>query len=225
MKRYSEYIFGLVLLVELLGQLLRWESVRYTKPLLMPTLMIFFVFNYPRGTYSSIFTLTLAALLFSFLGDVSLMFQANELYFIVGLLCFLTAHVGYILVFGRSTTAGFSLHQLRFKLAVPLLLYAGVLFYFVVPASGSLAAPVVIYGLVILTMIFFAWNRYGLTNQASFTWGMLGAILFVVSDSFLAWNKFYHPLPLSGFIIMGTYALGQYFIIKSIIAHNLNGIR
>ena len=43
---------------------------------------------------------------------------------------------------------------------------------------------------------------------------MTGALLFVISDSSLAINKFYIPFEYAGIIIMLTYALAQLFIIE-----------
>ncbi|MBK8504377.1 MAG: hypothetical protein IPL46_20530 [Saprospiraceae bacterium] len=38
-----------------------------------------------------------------------------------------------------------------------------------------------------------------------------------MSDSILALNKFYSPVPASGFLIMSTYSFAQYFITKGIV--------
>jgi uncharacterized membrane protein YhhN len=42
-----------------------------------------------------------------------------------------------------------------------------------------------------------------------------GAISFVLSDSILAFNKFYQPVPLSGFLIMATYLYAQWALVRS----------
>jgi uncharacterized membrane protein HdeD (DUF308 family) len=44
---------------------------------------------------------------------------------------------------------------------------------------------------------------------------LIGAVLFVSSDSLVAFNKFYNPLVLSSFIIM-TYLIAQYLIVSGI---------
>ena len=41
-----------------------------------------------------------------------------------------------------------------------------------------------------------------------------GALLFVISDSVLAINKFYQPFEVAGVIIMLTYGLAQLFIVE-----------
>jgi uncharacterized membrane protein YhhN len=44
-----------------------------------------------------------------------------------------------------------------------------------------------------------------------------GAVLFVLSDSLLAINKFYQPLAFAGTLIMLTYCAAQYFIVMGFI--------
>jgi uncharacterized membrane protein YhhN len=43
---------------------------------------------------------------------------------------------------------------------------------------------------------------------------MTGALLFVVSDSTLAINKFYQSFEIAGVVIMLTYGLAQLFIVE-----------
>ena len=50
----------------------------------------------------------------------------------------------------------------------------------------------------------------------------LGALLFVISDSLLAWNQFVAPLPHASTLIMATYHLGQAGIILGAAALCLN---
>ncbi|MGH2565082.1 MAG: lysoplasmalogenase family protein [Ginsengibacter sp.] len=44
---------------------------------------------------------------------------------------------------------------------------------------------------------------------------------FVFSDSILALNKFYQPVPLSGLLIMATYLYAQWALVRSCIATGL----
>jgi uncharacterized membrane protein YhhN len=46
---------------------------------------------------------------------------------------------------------------------------------------------------------------------------MLGAVLFVVSDSLLAINKFYSSFELAGVLIMLTYGMAQLLIVTGAI--------
>jgi uncharacterized membrane protein YhhN len=50
----------------------------------------------------------------------------------------------------------------------------------------------------------------------------IGAIVFVLSDSILAVNKFYNPIQKSSFIIMLTYLVAQYLIVNGILKLHSN---
>jgi uncharacterized membrane protein YhhN len=74
--------------------------------------------------------------------------------------------------------------------------------------------PVRIYGIVISFMFMLAMHMMFMKNKIAGRWMMTGALLFVISDSVLAINKFYQPLETAGIIIMLSYALAQLFIIE-----------
>ena len=46
-----------------------------------------------------------------------------------------------------------------------------------------------------------------------------GALLFVLSDSILAINKFYMPFDLAGTFIMLTYGFAQYLIVQGAVKY------
>ena len=77
--------------------------------------------------------------------------------------------------------------------------------------------PVSIYTIVILTMVTGAINRLQKVNSVSYWLVLTGAILFLISDSALAINKFGHPFAKSSVVIMSTYLLAQYLIITGYI--------
>ncbi len=68
--------------------------------------------------------------------------------------------------------------------------------------------------MAILTMVLSA-----LTLWNSHSYGKIvfhGALLFMVSDSLIAINKFQFAVPFAGFLIMSTYILAQWFIVDGI---------
>lgn len=158
------------------------------------------------------------ALIFSWFGDVLLMFEPKgPLFFILGLSAFLIAHLFYILFF----------HQVRLQQSIsgkPLLLILVAVFYFVLmmilePYLASMKLPVMIYGVVISFMLLLALHMLYMNNKKAGKLLATGALLFVASDSILAINKFYISFPLAGIAIMLTYGLAQFFIIKGGIAY------
>lgn len=87
------------------------------------------------------------------------------------------------------------------------------------PGLGEMKIPVMVYASVIVVMTITALLRYGYTSIQSFSLVFGGAIMFMISDSLLAVNKFLNPFAYAGFWIMATYCLAQFLIVKGIINH------
>ena len=184
-----------------------------TKPAILVSLIAYFLTS-SNHLNKTLKLLTLFALLFSLLGDVLLMFvHKSEGYFMFGLIAFLLAHIMYIIVFLKHKNP----NKNPYVFTLIALLYAAILFYIMFDGLGDMLYPVTVYMLVILTMAVTAFLRQGKVLPLSYTLVFLGALLFMLSDSILALNKFYKPLPLSNISIMLTYALAQYFIVLGLL--------
>lgn len=148
--------------------------------------------------------LFLYALFFSWLGDVTLMFQnALTWMFIIGLLAFLIAHLFYIKTFFRLE----NLQGMASKFTLGIFaLYAFGLMSFLWNGLGGLKLPVSIYSLV-LTIMAWAAVSAGLKQKNHFL--IWGGLLFVVSDSLLAYNKFIDPITHGSVLILSTYLFAQ----------------
>lgn len=201
-----------------------WQHV--TKPLLMPALA-WVVWQHRILLNRQILTGLLVALLLSWLGDSMLMYQDRKpTYFMLGLVSFLLAHLSYIYLFLRlKAHKRIYSNRTVWKLILGLLLVAfGVtMFLLLRPGLGTLTIPVAIYSTAITTMSITALLRYGYTNSLSFRQILIGAMLFVLSDSILATNKFYEAIPQSGLLIMLTYLGAQCLIVCGSINHHSNG--
>jgi uncharacterized membrane protein YhhN len=221
MKKTSLIFFVLVSLGELVSSLIELPILHtICKPLLVIALMAYYVVV-TRGLNQSLSKVVMLALLFSWGGDVLLM--ANERFFIPGLVSFLVAHVFYILAFRQFRTEDdtHALHGLqKARFAFPIILYGSGLVVILYPHLGDLYAPVLIYALVLTLMVLHALFRYQRTTSASFALVFGGAILFMISDSLLAVNKFIEPLPWAGFWIMSTYISAQFLIISGLLGHD-----
>ncbi|HKZ66601.1 MAG TPA: lysoplasmalogenase [Chitinophagaceae bacterium] len=82
---------------------------------------------------------------------------------------------------------------------------------------GDMKFPVRIYGIVISFMVMLAMHMSFIGNKKAGWLMLLGALLFVISDSVLAVNKFYQAFKMGGIVIMFTYGLAQLFIIQGAI--------
>jgi uncharacterized membrane protein YhhN len=185
-----------------------------TKPLIMISLIGYYVTS--AHSRSGI---VIAAMALSLVGDVLLM---NPDYFISGLVAFLLSHVLYIFAYRQhqwEESANVLTGVHRTRLAFPILLAGTGLVVILYPSLGDLKIPVIVYATVISLMAMTALFRYGKTNQKSFWLVFAGAILFMMSDSILAINKFLTPIENGGLWIMLTYISAQYCIVSGLLEH------
>jgi uncharacterized membrane protein YhhN len=206
------YLFIIDLIAELVAIASNFQDIRFfTKPLLLLLLLLYVTtqsFSLVKGKW-----LLLAALFFSWMGDLFLLFDSSQPnFFIFGLLSFLTAHLFYIIIFLQLKK---SLHPNRKWspiIILLLLLYTVSLFALLYPTLGDLKIPVIIYAGVLTSMLLVAAHSFNWQTNTG-KWVIAGALLFVASDSLLAINKFYQPFNAAGLAIMATYGLAQLFIV------------
>jgi uncharacterized membrane protein YhhN len=147
----------------------------------------------------------MVGLLLCALGDILL--EMSEATFLVGLVAFLLGHVAYIAAFLQDTR---KLHPFYGAAAYAYGFMAAV-FLMTTGDLGAMIGPVYVYILIITTMLWRAACRLDVPSLPRFSiWaGLVGALLFVVSDSILAFRLFGTPLQLGGIAVMTTYWLGQ----------------
>jgi uncharacterized membrane protein YhhN len=144
----------------------------------------------------------LAGIACSLLGDVFLMLPGDL--FVPGLVAFLCGHLCFIAAFLGDSRFG----------ARPLLLlaclgYGAVNLYLLWDAIGApLRVPVIVYVLVLACMGGQALVRARLAA--------LGALMFLLSDSLLAWNRFHGAIPWSSLWVLSAYYLALWWIARSV---------
>jgi uncharacterized membrane protein YhhN len=165
--------------------------------------LFFFYFKKVKQNIGTLDKIMLVSLIFSCLGDTFLMFQGkNPQFFLLGLGSFLVAHLAYCLVFNKEG-------KMNFIKSIPFLIYSTSLFFYLKPnISKDFSLPIIIYNLAISWMGIKAVERQ--TNPKSYRFVLIGAILFIISDSLIAINKFDFAIPLSGLWVMSTYIIAQY---------------
>jgi uncharacterized membrane protein YhhN len=185
-----------------------------SKPLIVFSLLGYYWFGAQHRS-----PMVIAALFFGWLGDIFLLW--ND-FFIFGLVAFLIGHLLYILVYrqyryAQPTKAFLATQKVRY--VFPILLLGTGLVAILYPKLGDLKIPVLVYAVVLTLMSVVAFFRYGYTTDKSFLLVMAGALLFMVSDSLLAVNKFLSTFPFSGIAVMITYCAAQYLIVEGLIKH------
>ena len=147
----------------------------------------------------------LIGLAFCALGDALIIFS-----FLPGLIAFLFGHLFYIYSFIKKWHFNWN----RLYVLIPFILfgiYIGFRLISSLKNNGEEAfiIPVILYLIIISLMGFTAFQT---RNKYLY----FGSILFILSDTLLAWNKFIGELPFSGGMIMLTYYSAQFLIAQSL---------
>ena len=195
----------------------------FSKPLILLGLILYF-YRITKPIASTLLTKSiLGALIFSWIGDILLMW--NHL-FVYGLGAFLMAHVCYIIGFKIAQQSPVRIERVDFVKAfffnLPIYLTAAFTFYLINPNLGNMKIPVIIYIIVIVSMVVTARERFKKCNPASFWQVLIGAILFFISDGAIAISRFFMEFPESGILVMGTYATAQLLIVMGIRSYLIN---
>lgn len=138
-------------------------------------------------------------LVFCMLGDIALMGSGDRA-FMAGLGSFLIGHLMFVAAF---------LSGLR-KIAPGAHALVGAVFglaglVILMPRAGKLRLPVLAYIMVLLAMWLAADARFTQFVDGPSRLALLGASVFIASDSLLAWDRFVGRLPLAQPLILGTY--------------------
>ena len=207
MKNIFLKVFWLDAVVELLSPILlasHPEVRQVTKPLLMILLMghIAQVNPKPALFFTAIFAL---------LGDVFLMLPGDSpLYFQLGLGSFLVMQLSYIRLFSKQTSEEAWVPVYARKPLAGVLIYVFSFLAFLNPhLAGGMKIPVTLYAFALGSMLYFAIR---LRNKAV----VMGAFFFVVSDSVLAFGKFYYSFPGISSVVMSTYIVAQLLLISAL---------
>jgi len=165
-------------------------------------------------------------LAFSLAGDVFLMLPRER--FIPGLIAFLLAHVAYIIGFNQ-TAPTWNLPGLIMTALVAFTIirvYRRIAAGLVASGNSALRLPVLIYSLVISLMLVSA-----LLTLTGISWQALpailvsaGALLFFISDTLLAFNKFVQRLKYGPLAVIITYHIGQTLLTVGAVLHYLPGV-
>ena len=141
-------------------------------------------------------------LAFSTAGDILLDVDAR--FFVFGLGAFLMAHLTYICLFVRNRVGAIRLDPPLLAAVLLVVAFSATLSAWIVPSVGDLAVPVILYIAAITAMVCTA-----MVGRFQQRWVAVGALLFLISDSLLAINKFKTPVPLRDYLVWITYYLGQ----------------
>ena len=203
--------FALVSLVHLAGESVDSKPVRYlSKPLLMPALALYYLLSADSPSW-----IMAAALAGGWLGDIFLMIPDRDdkkRFFKLGLVAFLLGHLFYVWACLEWGSLG--------QMAVPGMLsilfflgYGTVVFIKLRPYMGALFVPITAYIVVIVMMGVSTAFCTGTQSIETGIAVVAGALIFMVSDTLNAWNRFAREVPHERILTMGTYLGGQFLLV------------
>lgn len=145
-------------------------------------------------------------LFFCMIGDATLH------WFIVGLTFFLLGHICYIIAFLKIKVTAPSKWAILFLLLYGIVIAAWIIGNVLRSGDVILSIAVIFYIAIILTMVWAALQ----TKKSTV---LMGAILFLLSDSILALNMFVTDIQYSTLLIMATYYSAQFMFTISVPKH------
>ncbi len=209
-------IYILLSILHLIAVLFDQSAIQfYTKPLLLTALAWYFFRE--TGLKTRLALMVFIGFIFSVFGDTFLMFvPRGEQFFLFGLGSFLLAHLCYIIGFMSVPSEKKGLILSKPLYALPFVGYLAAMLYVLIDSIPvAMRYPVVFYSAVIMMMALAATNLQPKVRINSFILLLIGALLFMLSDSMIAFNKF-TPTMVQGlpihFLIMSTYLIGQFLI-------------
>ena len=221
--RAAGLLYVLALAGTCLAQWAGWRGLEYAcKPLLLAVLSAWFYLNSRRhGDRSTV--LVRGALFFPWRGDEGLRFVHRDgFFFLVGLGCFLLAQLCYGFAFAQNIgeTGGLEGLPTAALFALGIGAYAFFFGWDLMPAvDEGMQLPVTAYMVAITSMGMLAAFRWQRTWPRSLWLVFIGALLFMASDSVLAWDRFRTPLSWASLGVMLPYAAGQLLIAAGALAH------
>ncbi|MER2191735.1 MAG: lysoplasmalogenase [Solibacillus sp.] len=175
------------------------DSFKMPFKLIPMLLLIVLALQSPSTRYK---WLIVTGLAFCMIGDYTLQ------WFILGLSSFLIGHVFYIIAFRSSVSPAPKLAKIlliMYGLSMAIWL-AGTLL-----TRGEIIVAIAVCAYIIIISMM-GWTAFH-TNEP---FAIIGALLFITSDSILAINRFIIPVPFEHEMIMLTYYTAQLFLMLSI---------
>ncbi len=188
----------------------RRKRVHYIAKPLTTLLIIAVALLMPDAVSPLYRLLVLLGLAASLAGDVLLMLP--ERYFVAGLSAFALAHISYIFAFMWARAGA----PVTWYLPILLALYGAIVLAALWRHLGNIRLPVVVYIIVIELMAWQALEVWLAARSLGSGLAALGALLFVASDTVLAFEKFRGGVPYANALILGAYYAAQFLIALSV---------
>ena len=188
------------------------KGILCTKPLLSALFIVMaMVQPHPFARY---YSLVLCGLIFCFIGDICLAFFFHRLVFTLGLAAFLIGHLFYTIAF--FATAGITLGAWISLAAIIIL--SSVVYLKLAPYLDTMKGPVIAY-IVIISLMVIGAGSLALNPEFTLSSRLLvlsGAILFYISDLFVARHRFVKKEIINRYAGLPMYNTAQFMLAFSV---------
>ena len=196
-------VFGIALIANLIAEARDSDVGKYyTKPLLIPLIMVFYlIMSHETNAF------ILIALSFALLGDLFLLFQQNNTAFRFGVASFFVSHLCWISFI--VTSLDFSLMNANHFLwpllvaVIPSMISMAILWKYLI----NIRLLGILYVLVTSILLYFCLLRFGYVSNLKAWHAIAGCVFFLASDFMIVWNRFKKEFKYAGVYIMLTYVI------------------
>lgn len=215
---FSLYYFSIGILFIILEDFHLFYPAFAVKILIIPALMLYYHVQV-KNRYNPGHYLILSGLFFSWAGDILLHLAGRniqlpinrELFFLIGLGCFMLTCLFYIAAFNIKRGRNPILNR-RAYMPILVFAYGAGLIWLIYNNLGEEKIYVMVFLFVTLVMFLAALNRHGKVNGVSYMLVAFGAFFFTASVSMLGIKIYYEKFDFARIFIMSSYVLAQYLI-------------
>lgn len=151
------------------------------------------------------------ALIFGLLGDLFLL-SFNKKMFLIGGICFLIEHILNLHIVFLINNTSFPLYLLMIYFPLIILIFIGGILIF----KKSIKPYFLIFGSIYVSTLLLNFISGIILTSITHNYLLLlyvfGYLIFMISDSFVAYKRFIKPFNKVQFLIMSTYYVAQYLL-------------
>ena len=196
---------------------------RITKVFLMPSLIVVFVTgSYANGaSFTGGILFTICALVFGWIGDILLIKKNKRIIFKLGIVSFLLGHLCYIVAFlfllGFFSVSGGVINIYSLLLYTPVLIIGGIFVFGLIKPFKEMKPIIIVYMVIIMSMSLWGFEVFFFNPGIPGALIFFGCLLFLISDTLLAYYAFRKIKLFPSVMIMVSYIIAQTEIVLGIL--------
>jgi len=198
----------------ILVALKKFRIRRILNPLIIPMLILYYIFSVP---FKDFHWLVILGLICCLIGNYFFMSYQDEEMFLNGIIVLLIGNFFYIISFTQTFVNISGLLLWKFFLLIPGLL---IILYSYSQIKGEMEImqmAMFIYIAIMTIMYCCAVFRMPASGGLDYWFVWIGATLFMLSSAIIAIDTFSTEIPSTGVYILSTFYLAQFFIVQGII--------